>query len=385
MSEKALFAAFDLYPSAKGAATHIRYSAEALFEYMGGGLLYVLGNDKMPTVQEEENGVRIVRFSRPIPNYLERAMAYVAALGEEVAAATELELVHFRDIWSAMAILPQAVAETGKRFKTVFEVNAFASIELPYRYNLSADTLAKIAAIEQDCLQESDVIICPSKVIKSAIVARGIAEEKIKVVSNGAEVVDIADNVPPIGEPYIIYFGALQAWQGVDVLLRGFALLADYEQLRLVVCASNRLNYTKQYRKLAVQLGLENRVIWLHQQPKEVLKTWLAGALFSVAPLRDTPRNTAQGCSPLKIFEAMACAKAVIASDLAVVREILRDGENGKLVRPDRPADLARAMRFLIDFPENAKKIGENAQNDIKNHYTWDKIKGEMKNIYANL
>jgi glycosyltransferase involved in cell wall biosynthesis len=380
MSEKALFAAFDLYPSAKGAATHIRYSLEALHEYKGATLAFVLGNDKMPQVQEEENGLRIRRFAEVIPNYLGRAMAYVAALEAELAQAADLELVHFRDIWSGMAILPQSA-----RYKTVYEVNSFASIELPYRYDLGEATLAKIRELEQYCLEQCDVIICPSAVIKSAIVARGIEAEKIKVVSNGAELVETADFEPPITQPYIIYFGALQAWQGVDVLLRAFALLADYEALRLVVCASNHVGYTKQYRKLAVQLGLENRVIWLHQQPKEVLKSWLSHALFTVAPLRDTARNTAQGCSPLKIFEAMACAKAVVASDLAVVREILRDGENGKLVRPDRPADLARAMRFLIDFPEIAKKMGENGQNDIKKHYTWAKIKADMQVVYTQL
>ena len=57
----ALYSAFDLFPSRKGAAIHINKFARALFEEMNGGVLYVLGNEKLPAYQIEEN-VEIVRF-----------------------------------------------------------------------------------------------------------------------------------------------------------------------------------------------------------------------------------------------------------------------------------------------------------------------------------
>jgi glycosyltransferase involved in cell wall biosynthesis len=387
--EKGLFAAFDVYPSAKGAATHIYHSAAALLAYTNSALLYVLGNEKLPKWQEEENGLRIGRFLSDESNYLARSMAYAAALSAQIEEMPLLELAHFRDIWGGIAVL-NTPAKAEKKYKTVFEVNAFTSVELPYRYELTEGIIAKLWEIEQRCLEDCDAIICPSKVIAAAIIARGIAAEKITVISNGADLLDENNVQPrPISEDYIIYFGALQPWQGVDNLLRAFALLEDFEDLRLVIIASNRPNYTKKYRKLAAQLGLESRVIWAHQLGKEELQMWLRHALFSVAPLKDTPRNTAQGCSPLKIFESMAAGKTVVASDLPVVREILGETINGeniaKLVRADRPTDLARAMRFLLDFPEAAKKMGENAKKHIENAYTWDKIEAATLAIYAKI
>ena len=62
-SHRALYAAFDRFPSRKGSAVHIDRFARALFEQAGGGLLYVLGGDDLPAYQRE-GPVEIVRYMR---------------------------------------------------------------------------------------------------------------------------------------------------------------------------------------------------------------------------------------------------------------------------------------------------------------------------------
>ena len=69
-----------------------------------------------------------------------------------------------------------------------------------------------------------------------------------------------------------------------------------------------------------------------------------------------------QGCAPLKILESMASGMPVVASDLPAVRELLADGEHGRLVAPDRPGELARAIRVLLDFPERRARLAANAR-----------------------
>ena len=71
----ALYAAFDRFPSRKGAAVHIARMAERLFDVMGGGLLYVLGNQDLP-VYQREGSVEILRCAAPVPNFLVRALHY---------------------------------------------------------------------------------------------------------------------------------------------------------------------------------------------------------------------------------------------------------------------------------------------------------------------
>ncbi|MRR12127.1 glycosyltransferase family 1 protein, partial [bacterium] len=102
---RALYAAFDRFPTRKGASTHIARFAPALFEEFGGGLLYVVGDETLPAHQVEGE-VEIVRFSRPVPNLLERAVAFgehLVRLLEE--ADDDLEICHFRDPWSGVPIL----------------------------------------------------------------------------------------------------------------------------------------------------------------------------------------------------------------------------------------------------------------------------------------
>jgi len=156
-----LYAAFDLYPSAKGSATHIYYMTQTLFNFFGGGMLVVLGNEKMPQYQEE-GSVEIFRFNEPIENYLKRAEAFSHRLSDLISEQSNLQLCHFRDLWGGLAILQKE-----RTYKTVFEVNALFSIELPYKYSdIHPSTLEKIKAIEQFCMEETDVIITPSQTIK---------------------------------------------------------------------------------------------------------------------------------------------------------------------------------------------------------------------------
>ncbi len=105
LGHRALYAAFDRFPSRKGSAVHIDRFARALFEQAGGGLLYVLGGDGLPPYQREGD-VEIVRYMRDAEHVLERAAGYgarLAALLERLAPT--LQLAHFRDPWSGVPIV----------------------------------------------------------------------------------------------------------------------------------------------------------------------------------------------------------------------------------------------------------------------------------------
>lgn len=384
-THKALYAAFDVYPSAKGAATHIYHNAQTLFDWKGGGWLSVVGSDKLLPYQQEGN-VEITRFSEQIPNYLVRAQAYSQYMYELLEAQPELEICHFRDHWSGVPVLMHKQHHQ-RNYQTVYEINGLPSIELPYRYpNLSARTLGKIRSLEEVCYQQADYIITPSTVIKNNLINLGVAEQKITVITNGADVPTTFEPAPnaPQGR-YVVYFGALQPWQGFDVLLKAMAYLADYDDLKLVVCASTKQKKTKVYHKIIEKLGLADRVIWQYQLPKRELYNWVHGAVFSLAPLKECSRNLEQGCCPLKILESMAVGTPVIASNLPVVNEIISDATLGKLVRADRPAELARAMRILLDYPELRQQLSQQGKAHIKTHFTWQQKREELKAFYSRI
>src|SRR5829696_514539 len=373
---RALYAAFDRFPSRKGSAVHIDRFARALFEWTGGGLLYVLGGDGLPAGQREGD-VEIVRFSLGLENYLERALAFSARL--ERLASPAPRLVHFRDPWSGMPLLGTPAAK-------VYEVNGFPSVELPYAHpDLPPATLARVRGLEDRCLAAADAVVVPAPVIAAAVAARGVAADRIHVVPNGADLPIPAARPPGAPGRYLLYFGALQPWQGLDTALRALRRLNDLGDLRLVVCSSVHPRKAKGARKLAERIGVADRVQWRFSLPAEELAPWVQHAVASLAPLRDTARNVEQGCAPLKVLESMAAGTPVIASDLPAVRELMADGREGLLVAPDRPGELARAVRRLLDDPVRAHSLGAAGRARIVRELTWEHSVRRLRGVYGRL
>ncbi|HVG22806.1 MAG TPA: glycosyltransferase family 4 protein [Thermoanaerobaculia bacterium] len=371
-----IYAAFDRFPSRKGAAIHIDRFARTLFDAYGGGTLFVLGGADLPRHQVEGN-VEIRRFDESVPNYLDRALQFGAWLHQHVQGM-DIALAHFRDPWSGAPLVLRPHA-----YKAVYEVNALPSVELPSLFpDLAPKTLEKIRRIELDCCAAADLIVTPSHTTARLLEKLGVDGNKIEVIPNGADLDAPLPRPDDAPERHILYFGAAQSWQGVDTLLRAFARLQDFDDLRLVLCASRDSSAWRAQARLAERLGIGDRIVWRYELAEPELARWRQHALVSVAPLTDCERNVVQGCAPLKILESMASGCAVVASDVPPVRELIRDRENGWLVHPERPAELARAIRILIDDPPRARVLGENARRTIAERFTWARSTEALRRAY---
>lgn len=387
-AHRSLYAAFDRFPSSKGAAVHIGAWADELFARFDGGLLHVLGGGELPPYQREpardgRGPVEIVRFGDQIPNLAERVDAYQHHLASVLAPHRRtLEVVHVRDPWSAAVVL----TDPDRTYRVVLEVNGLPSVELPYRYRrIGAATLDKIRALEARCLAGADRVVVPSDVLAGRVERSGADAARIRVIRNGARIVDDPERPVDAPDRYLVYVGALQRWQGVGTMLRALARLDDLDDLRLVVCASTPPRTSREVRRLASRLGVAHRVDWHHRLPHAEIVGWLAHAELSLAPLTDSPRNVDQGCCPLKILESMAAGTAVVASDLAVVRELVTDGEHGRLVPPDRPAELARAIRVLLEYPERTAAMGAAGRRHVERSLTWAASRAHLREVYDEL
>jgi glycosyltransferase involved in cell wall biosynthesis len=373
---RAAYISFDRFPSTKGSAVHIQHMAAELFARYGGGLLCVLGGGDLPRYQRE-GGIEVVRFDEPVPNLIDRAEAFSGWVADRLAPHRDtLEVCHVRDPWSAVPAIRATHATL------IYEANGLPSIELPHAWPKAApSTLDKLRDIERHCLRSAAAVVVPSRVIARAVEERGATN--VHIVPNGA---DIPEHPPgrPEGAPerYLVYVGALQPWQGVDVLMRAFTRLADLDDLTLVVCSSVHRQRSRPLRRLADRLGIGDRVQWRYTVPHREVAGWLAHAAVSVAPLTASPRNVHQGCSPLKVWESMAAGVPVVASDLPAVRELITDGEHGRLVPPDRPAELARAIRIVLEYPDAARELADRARRRIADNFTWAHARARLAAVY---
>lgn len=76
--------------------------------------------------------------------------------------------------------------------------------------------------------------------------------------------------------------------------------------------------------------------------------------------------------SPMKLFEYMAAGKPIVCSDLPVLREILRDGQNALLVPPTDIEGWKTALERLASKPSLARALVDTARQEFLDHYTWE-------------
>lgn len=376
-SFRSVYVAFDQHPSCKGASTHIHHMVDVLSACVGPTLLLTLKSDQQ---EIHTDCIHQLTFESDEPNVLKRANEFTHWVNDQLTRQYDLQVGHFRDVWGGMAIFNHP------HILPVYEANGFSSIELPVRYpQLGAGTIQKLIALENYCLHHAARIITPSHTIYQHITRRGIPSQKIQILPNGAEIPEHAPPHPQLPDQYLVYAGAFQAWQGVDVLLKAMRYLQDKKELQLVLCSSHTENHVRHFRKFVEKIDIQDQVIWKYQLSKPELSQIMQHALVSVAPLTECSRNIEQGCSPLKIFESMACGVPVVASDLPVVREIITPNENGILVRAGRPAELARGIRLAVDFPEFRTRLGRKAKETIQDRFTWHAIENELHHFYSTI
>lgn len=151
-------------------------------------------------------------------------------------------------------------------------------------------------------------------------------------------------DVSPAGlpnEPFILYVGALTRHKGIDVLLAAYARLASPPPLVLIgtMMPDSPGHFPK-------------GVTVLRSVPHELVMAAFQRSLLALVPSRFP-----DPC-PTVAMEAMAAGKAVIASHVGGLPDIVAHGKTGLLVQPGSPAALAGALEQLLTEPHLRQQMG---------------------------
>lgn len=372
------YACFDAFPSSKGAATHIWHTCSALSDIADRVDVYCLTGAREKPNLDENVDVHQFYFDDNQGNYLKKATLFSEKIFQCMEAVSQGGIGQFRDIWSGLGMINLP------NLKTIFEVNALTSLELPEKHPLlTPNLIEEIKALENRCLQACDHIVTPSHVTKNYLLKEfNIDEAKITVIPNGGDI--STDKVEiDLPEKYMVYFGALQPWQGFDVLIRALKYLKDFNDFKLIICSSVKEKSLKHFKKLAENVGVSENILYYHELDKKTLHHIVRNAKMSVAPLKFGSRNITQGCCPIKVLETMACKTPLVASELPVVKELA--GENAYYFWPEDDLDLSRCIRFVLNN-ENAARQKANAAYEVySENFTWQHHNEKLKTVYKNL
>lgn len=382
---RVLYTAFDIVPSPKGASTHILHNIRGLVNSQLDVHLMTPNDGLLPT-EDILDGASVTRISQDLTqNFLARAVHFGKMVNAHLATA-QYEVVHYRNIWDGIHI-----AQNKKRFgyKTLFEVNGLPSIELKYHYpGLDQDLLAKIKEQEIATLHLSDAIICPSNVTRDYIASLGLSRKLITVIPNGVSPSDFSASPLPSREgriPTLLYIGTLADWQGLEVVIKALPKILEQQAVRLQIVGRGRSRQRKVLSKHIRKLGVEGSVFVQPAVPHHEVPALIAESDICVAPLGLNDRNVTQGACPIKVLEYMASSRPLIASNMPIVRELVREDVDGLLFSPNDPEDLARKVLMLLSDAGLSKRLAESATERALTKFTWHESQKKLVKVYEKL
>lgn len=188
---------------------------------------------------------------------------------------------------------------------------------------------------------------------------------------------DAADPVPdtrlqPLGAPdrlQAAYVGQLYDGRGIEIIER-MAQSAPWADFHIVGGMHDAIETWR--RRTA---GLGNFHLHGFVEPSQTHR-FLSSADVLLAPYQnrvsvDDRGDTSRWMSPLKVFEYMAAGRAILISDLPVLREILQHGQTALMLPPNDVEAWVAALRHLQEEPETRKRLGTVALDRFFRHHTW--------------
>ena len=156
-------------------------------------------------------------------------------------------------------------------------------------------------------------------------------------------------------------------------LLRAVALLPPELNIKFLLVGNGDLKAEAQ--QLTRELKIEHKVIFtdFRQDVPDVLQ---ALDIYCLPSLWEG--------LPIGVLEAMAMGKAVVASNIDSIREIIESDVNGLLVPPQDPAQLAAAIRRLAASPELRRTLGARAYQTIQAGFTAEEMTRQVERLYLH-
>lgn len=215
-------------------------------------------------------------------------------------------------------------------------------------------------------------------------VAYGLAESQLLVAADGAdEVLGLSILPKRSGKRLSVgYMGHLYPGKGMEIVVP-LARLCAWADFHVV---GGTPEWIEHWRHEAA--GCPNLFFHGFVPPSE---TGRYIAEFDIVLLPNQTRVASSGggdigawTSPLKLFEYMAYGRAILASDLTVLREVLIHEGNCLLCPADDPAGWEQALRRLDSDPALCTELGQRAQTDFLAKYTWRQRARNIMNFMKN-
>lgn len=222
------------------------------------------------------------------------------------------------------------------------------------------------------CLRAADLVLVLSKSWADYI-AELEPSARVQVMPNYVLLPDIRLEKPAGNTVRFLFLGILGARKGIYDLLDALVLAkAAIPNLHLVVGGNGEV---EQVRQRVQSLGLQNEVSVLGWIGPDEKAAELERADFYVLPSHN------EGL-PVSLLEAMSYGLPVVSTDVGGIPELVRERQDGLLVKPGQVDSIAAALIALAESPALRAEMGRNARKRIEESYSREVVMPQLVSVY---
>jgi glycosyltransferase involved in cell wall biosynthesis/polysaccharide pyruvyl transferase WcaK-like protein len=347
-------------------------------------------NDELTDVPVEESieGVAYHRILKPSRSG-SSAVGYVTSAADALTEA-------FKEIRPRIVVaasnyqtaLPALIAARRLGLPFVYEVRGFWEVTRVSREPEFAVTPAyKIQELmETETAKRADHVFTLTGPMKEELIRRGVPAERITLLPNSCEPERFTPRDRdralsarlgiPLDVPVIGYVGTFVQYEGLELLAEAAAILRERgHDFRLLLVGNENVSgsevgpITAQIQRICAERGLTDRVIMPGRVPHEEVEAYYS--LIDIAPFPRKSQPVTEMVSPMKPLEAFAMEKAVVASSVAALAEMVEHERTGLIFEKDNVENLADTLARLIGDPQLRRRLGSEARRWVETNRTW--------------
>lgn len=246
----------------------------------------------------------------------------------------------------------------------------------------------RFKGLEQRCVRQADEIITVIEEGKTHYVEDcGAAESDVTVVSN---TVDLSwyDEIPRreidvSGDPLVTYVGGFGAHRGIETAVRAFPDVLDvHPEATLLLVGAGSAEYERRLKTICSDLGIMNAVqktgwVEFNRVPSYIEASDVCFVLHESNPHTEST-------IPHKLFQYMASAVPVVASDVGPIQRIVKETKCG-IATDGTLEQVADAIIDLGGDPSRRSTFGNNGREAVEMKYNWQTDGARLCHLYETI
>jgi colanic acid biosynthesis glycosyl transferase WcaI len=236
--------------------------------------------------------------------------------------------------------------------------------------------------LEHTTYERSSIVWVVTKGMRDTLIRRGIPPEKLLLITNGVDI----ERFRPLSRAYaraklgwddrftLLYAGNHGLVYSLSTLLEAAKLLQNHTDIHVILAGAG-VRKAKLIAE-AKERGLKN-VTFLDEIPHDTMPLLWAAADVCPIPLRKL--RLMEESVPIKMFEAMACARPILLGVEGEARKIAeKEAEAAIYVEPENAEALVAGILYLQENPEEAELLGQRGRAFVQAHFDRNQLTADL-------